>query len=577
MRQSPGRHGRPPGRQSSSGTERPSRPAARDAGASGHASKKPYARDAQRGGAPSRDGAAKRPYANDGAKRPPSGEAGKRPYAGDNAKRPYARDGKTGAERGPARPYARDSGASRPQARDGGRPARAEGGTPGGRDNGRPRTPSRDSARAPIVMNVRASAAIAISRVLRGRSLDDVLPPAARFKVAADAGMIRLLAYGVLRELTTLQWLASRLLDKPLGADDEVHTLILVGLQQLRSLGTAPHAAIHETVEAVEALKRPQAHGLVNAVLRRYTREGAALEAQLPADPAVRYAHPNWLVQQLQADWPQQWEALLAANNQQGPLTLRVNRRRLSRDEYLKRLAEMNIPAQALPYAPDAVLLDAPRAVEKIPGFATGQVSVQDASAQLAAELLDLRDGLRVLDACAAPGGKTAHLLECAELELTALDSDAQRLIRVDENLRRLKLSATLIAGDAGEPSGWWDRKPFDRILLDAPCSAIGVIRRHPDIKWLRRESDIATLQAQQLKLLKAAWTMLKPGGRLVFATCSTLAAEGDDVVNRFRLLGDHVELQRIDAAWGEATTYGRRIAPGGAHDGFYYAVLLKR
>lgn len=425
-------------------------------------------------------------------------------------------------------------------------------------------------------INVRASAARSISRVLRGASLDDALLPASRYRVPADAGMARLLAYGVLRELSLLQWLVSQMVDKPLPADDEIQSLLLVGLYQLRTLATPAHAAINETVAAAEHLKRPQASGLLNAVLRRYQREQAALEARLPVEPAVRYAHPAWLLEQLQADWPTQWETLLAANNAQGPLTLRVNRRRLSRDEYLKRLGEMQIAAEAVAGVPDAVMLAEPRPVEKIPGFTTGQVSVQDASAQIAAGLLDVRDGQRVLDACAAPGGKTAHLLEHADVEVIAVDSDPQRLIRVDENLRRLKLDARLVSGDAGEPARWWDRWPFDRILLDAPCSATGVIRRHPDIKWLRRDTDIAALQATQLRLLKASWTMLKPGGRLVYATCSTLSAEGDEVLKHFQLLHDDAQVQPIDAEWGEATAFGRRLAPGGAHDGFYYAALQK-
>lgn len=425
--------------------------------------------------------------------------------------------------------------------------------------------------------NVRASAARAISRVLRGTSLDDALLPAARFRLPADAAMARLLAYGVLRELSLLQALAARLAERPLAQDDEVHALLLVGLYQLRELATPPHAAIHETVAAAELMKRPQAQGFLNAVLRRYTREHAALEAQLPADPALRYSHPAWLVAQLRADWPARWEAILAADNAQGPLTLRVNRRRLSREAYLARLAEMGIAAEAVAAAPDAVMLAEPRAVEKIPGFNGGQVSVQDASAQLAVGLLEARDGMRVLDLCAAPGGKTAHLLERADLDLTALDRDPQRLIRVDENLRRLKLAAKLVAGDGGEPARWWDGKPYDRILLDAPCSGTGVIRRHPDIKWLRRDSDVQGLQNQQLRLLRSAWGMLKPGGRLLYATCSTLRAEGDELVQRFRLLEDRVENPPIVADWGEATAYGRRLAPGGAHDGFYYAQLTKR
>lgn len=440
----------------------------------------------------------------------------------------------------------------------------------------KPNTPMRPSP-ARQTANVRASAAHSIARVLRGASLDDALPPADRFRLPADAALLRLLAYGVLRELSLLQWLANRMMEKPLPQDDEVNLLILIGLYQLRSLKTPAHAAIHATVEAAEALQRGKAQGLINAVLRRYTREAEMLETHLPEDPGTRYSHPAWLVKQLKQDWPFRVESVLAANNEPGPLTLRVNRRRLSREEYLKRLAEMQIAAHPVEHVADAVQLAEPRAVEKIPGFSTGQVSVQDASAQLAAELLDLRDGQRVLDACAAPGGKTAHALECAELQLTAVDKDRSRLQRIDENLRRLKLEAQLVWGDAAEPRRWWDRRPYERILLDAPCSGTGVIRRHPDIKWLRRDTDIATLQAQQLQLLESLWPLLKSGGRLLYATCSVLAEEGEEVIKRFAVLSKDLRIQPIEAAWGEPTSFGRRIAPGGAHDGFYYSVLLKK
>ncbi|TJY59915.1 16S rRNA (cytosine(967)-C(5))-methyltransferase RsmB [Sinimarinibacterium sp. CAU 1509] len=425
--------------------------------------------------------------------------------------------------------------------------------------------------------NVRAVAATSVSHVLRGSNLDDALRPAEKLALPADAAMVRLMAYGVLRELTALQWIASRLMDKPLTATDNVLTLILVGLYQLRTLKTPPHAAINETVDALQALRKPQMRGVVNAVLRRYTREAAKLEAELPRAPATRTSHPQWLVDRIKTDWPQQWEAVLQANNQQGPMSLRVNRRRMPRDEYLKRLGEMNIAATTAEGAPDAVVLAEARSVERVPGFNSGQVSVQDASAQLAVELMDLKDGQRVLDACAAPGGKTAHMLERAEVDVVALDSDGTRLLRVDENLQRLKLKAQIVAGDAGEPARWWDKYKFDRILLDAPCSGTGVIRRHPDIKWLRRDTDIPALQQQQLRLLKALWPLLKSGGRLVYATCSVLRDEGDEVIKRFKLLHADAQLQKIDTSWGEATEFGRRIAPGGAHDGFYYAVLSKR
>jgi 16S rRNA (cytosine967-C5)-methyltransferase len=425
--------------------------------------------------------------------------------------------------------------------------------------------------------DTRALAAHCIARVLGGASLDDVLahPDVAR---VTDAPFLKALVYGVLRDASLLGWLVGRLLDRPLGDDPNMQALLMAGIHQMRSMSVAPHAAVSQTVEAVQGLKRAKASGLVNAVLRRYQREQSALEDQVPADPALRYSYPPWMVEALRRDWPRAWEAILRGGNEQGPLVLRVNRRVMTRDAYLQRLAEMNIGARAVEHCDDAVLLEQARPVDRIPGFNAGQVSVQDGAAQLAVQLLGATGEERVLDACAAPGGKTAHLLERApELELIAVDLDPKRLIRVDENLRRLDLKATLLAGDATDPSRWWLGKPFEKILCDAPCSGTGVIRRHPDIKWLRRDTDIAQMTATQLKLLRSLWKLLRPGGTLLYATCSVLAAEGDEVIKRFSMLSGDVRDEPIEASWGEATVYGRRIAPGGAFDGFYYAKLVKK
>lgn len=431
-----------------------------------------------------------------------------------------------------------------------------------------------DNVRMKPSRNSRVNAARVVARVMLGHSLDDCyagLPPD-----LPDLPFMKALVYGVIRDHRLLSALLDRLLDKPLSPDPLLHALLLCGLYQLRSMDVADHAALNETVSAVEELNFAPARGLVNAVLRRYQREGKALDAQLPDDPALRSSHPDWLAGKFEADWPHDWQRLLAANNRQGPMTLRINRREISRDTWLQRAREIGIGVQPLDDCPDAVMLDEARPVAKIPGFNSGHASVQDASAQLAADLMDLRYGQRVLDACAAPGGKTAHMLERQALELTALDSDSRRLLRVDENLRRLKLKAQLVAGDAGTPAKWWDRKLYDRILIDAPCSGTGVIRRHPDIKWLRRKTDIPQLQLQQLRLLKALWPLLAPGGRLVYATCSTLRAEGDEIMGRFLALSDDQQATKIEADWGEATEFGRRIMPGDMHDGFYYAVLDK-
>jgi 16S rRNA (cytosine967-C5)-methyltransferase len=422
---------------------------------------------------------------------------------------------------------------------------------------------------------VRSEAARVIARVFAGRNLDESLAQAS--VPPADAGLLRALAYGVLRERTLLAALAAQMLQKSLSRDPEAEALLLTGLFQLRSMRVPPHAAVSETVDAVESLRKPWARGLINAVLRRYLRERETLESKLPSDPAVRHSHPEWLVAALKRDWPQDWEAILAADQQAGPLTLRVNRRQIAPDAYREQLAASAMAAETVEATPEALVLAEAHAVEKIPGFADGRASVQDASAQLAAQLLDLQPGLQVLDACAAPGGKAAHILELADVELLAIDNDAARLQKVQSNLDRLKLKATLLKADATRPSTWTQNRTFDRILLDAPCSGTGVIRRHPDIKWLRRPEDIPQMAAVQLRLLHMLWPLLKPGGVLLYATCSTLSEEGVGVAQRFLSAQPEAEESKIEADWGEACAAGRRIAPGGAFDGFYYARLRKR
>ena len=426
----------------------------------------------------------------------------------------------------------------------------------------------------------RAVAARAVLRVFAGKSFDDAFAKA-DLPDARDFAFAKTLTYGVLREHSALSWLLTRLLSAPLLPTSAVHALLCVGLYQLRTLNTAAHAAVSATVDAVEPLGEAKARGLVNAILRRYQRESVKLEDELPTALTTRYSHPAWLVEKLHADWGKQTVEVLAANNTQAPLTLRVNARQITREDYLARLAVEAIAASAVPHAPDAVRLHEAVGVESIPGFSSGMVSVQDASAQLAAALLDVQDGMRVLDACAAPGGKSAHLLEAADVELTAIDSDGLRLARVRDTLSRLQLDAALIEADAALVPWWIGRVKnggdFDRILLDAPCSGTGVIRRHPDIKWLRREDDIKRLAATQLKLLKALWTVLAPGGVLLYATCSILRAEGEELVQTFLAETDDAAESKIIADWGEACVVGRRIAPGGDFDGFYYARLVKR
>jgi 16S rRNA (cytosine967-C5)-methyltransferase len=425
---------------------------------------------------------------------------------------------------------------------------------------------------------VRAEAARAVARVMAGRTLDDALAAADTSALTTqNRSLLMALAYGVVREHSLLTALAAQLLAKPLEKAPDVQALVLCGLHQLRSMRMPAHAAVAETVNAVALLEAHWARGMVNAVLRRYQRERRALEDALPTDPVVRLSHPAWMVDAIRRDWPRVWKKVLLENNEQAPLTLRVNRRRGTATAYLQReLPGAGLAGHLVAGAPDAVALDEAVPVDELPGFADGLASVQDASAQLAVELLELQDGLRVLDACAAPGGKAAHVLERAGCEVLALDVDAARLQRVEENLARLALKATCKAGDAREPRTWWDGQPFDRILVDAPCSGTGVIRRHPDIKWLRRPGDLPRMAQVQLELLHALWPLLAPGGVLVYGVCSVFDQEGRDVVARFLEREPEARAQPIDATWGEAHAPGRRLAPGGDFDGFFYARLRK-
>lgn len=398
---------------------------------------------------------------------------------------------------------------------------------------------------------------------------------------AKDQSFIRALCYGVLRDQRLLNHLAGELLEKPLKANQaEIMQLLLVGIYQLRSMRVAPHAAVAETVEATGHLGQPRARGLINAILRRYQREAEALENKLPEDPALLHSHPRWMAQSFQNDWPEHGAAILEANQSPGTMVLRVNPRQQSRDEYLALLEQAGLAAHVVEDVPDALELDTPVDVLKLPGFSEGSVSVQDSAAQLAAGLLAPEPGMRVLDACAAPGGKTAHLLERQDsLVLTALDRDAERLKRVAETLHRLQLDTeqvVLHAADAGDPASWWDHRPFDRILLDAPCSGSGVIRRHPDIKWLRRSSDIANMAEEQTRLLRRLWPLLAPGGKLLYATCSIFKAEGENVIDAFLKQEPSAAAETIDMPWGLVSGAGRVILPG-PMDGFFYCLLGKQ
>ena len=395
-----------------------------------------------------------------------------------------------------------------------------------------------------------------------------------------DRGLTQDLAFGTARWQPRLSALANKLLQKPFkAADADVEALLLVGLYQLLYTRIPAHAAIGETVGCADKLKKPWAKALLNAVLRNAQRESEALLAELEHDPVVRTAHPRWLQKSLKAFWPQQWEAICATNNAHPPMILRVNRRHHSRDAYLQLLVEAGIEAQPCTFSQDGIVLAEACDVRNLPGFAEGWISVQDEAAQLAADLLDLAPGQRVLDACCAPGGKTCHILEVEPklAGVVAVDLEAKRLVRVRENLERLGLSAELIAADGRDTATWWDGKPFQRILLDAPCSATGVIRRHPDIKLTRQPDDIAALATLQGELLDAMWPTLEVGGILLYATCSTLPTENTEVIEAFLARTPGARELDIAGQFGIKQPHGRQLlAQEGGHDGFYYAKLIK-
>ncbi len=413
-----------------------------------------------------------------------------------------------------------------------------------------------------------------------GKSLAEVLPPAqAALPDERDAALVQELVYGVSRWYYRLDALLARLLKKPLKPRDaDLHCLLLVGLYQLDQLAMPERVAVHETVQATRAMDKDWASALVNAVLRNFQRQRQSLAQLLAGDVAAELAHPRWLVESLQADWPQHWQSIVAENNARPPFCLRVNRQRMTRAEYLELLAEQDIDAAPIAETSQGICLSKPLAVTRLPGFSAGAISVQDGAAQLAAPLLQLEPGMRVLDACAAPGGKTAHMLELQpEIALTAIDIDDSRLQRVRDNLDRLGLHAETIAGNAAATDAWWDGRRFDRILLDAPCSSTGVIRRHPDIKLLRRPADIDALAERQAELLDALWPLLATGGMLLYCTCSVLHAENSRQITGF--LRRHVDASElpVSAAWGRGCEHGRQILPGdNGMDGFFYACLTR-
>ncbi|WP_447529742.1 16S rRNA (cytosine(967)-C(5))-methyltransferase RsmB [Vreelandella sp. TE19] len=428
---------------------------------------------------------------------------------------------------------------------------------------------------------VRAAAARALTPVLNEQGslagLDE------HSVIARDRGLLKELCFGSCRRLPRLEALAAKLLKQPFKKrDQDIHALLLIGIYQLLYMRIPAHAAVGETAGAARLLKKEWATRVLNGCLRRLQRESEALQAEVDRDESVALEHPPWLLKVLREAWPEQWREVVEANNHPGPMTLRVNQRQLDREAYLGKLVDQGLDAHLCAHAPDGITLETPCDVSILPGFKEGWVSVQDEAAQLSAALLGPalapRPGAQVLDACAAPGGKTAHLLEQFDIALTAIDMDNQRLARVDDTLSRLKLSADLRHADAAERD-WWSGTHFDAILLDAPCSGTGVIRRHPDIKKLRRQSDIGQLAKLQASLLDNLWGLLRPGGTLLYATCSVLPQENAQQIEAFiSRTPDARATTPSDVAWGETSGHGRQLfSQQSSHDGFFYARLEKR
>ena len=430
-------------------------------------------------------------------------------------------------------------------------------------------------------MNVRAIAAKVLNQVVeKGQSLSQALPAIQQDLSPKDKALVQMLCYGVLRTLPRLDFFCRSLMKKPLtGKHRDLHFLILVGIYQLLYTRIPSHAAVGETVNGAKALKKPALKGMVNGVLRSFFREQESLIEQADQQPALLYCHPSWLVKRLQAAYGEEKAAqIMTDNNQQAPMWLRVNSRFHDREQYLDLLKAQDKAAEIAEFNDNALCLENACDVYQLPGFEEGWVSVQDGAAQLAAHYLDAQPNDLVLDACSAPGGKTVHTLELQPKlkQMVAVDFDEKRLLRVTENLTRLNLQATVIHGDASKPDDWWTGEQFDRILCDAPCSATGVIRRHPDIRWLRRDSDISELVSLQKNILNALWKKLKPGGVLLYATCSILPDENDLQINDFLKTTSDASLIPLSTQYNEQVT-PRQILPNEQKmDGFYYAKLQK-
>jgi len=429
---------------------------------------------------------------------------------------------------------------------------------------------------------LRAVAATAISRVNHGgESLTAVMHQTLQDNEFSmeDNSLLQALCYGTIRFMPRWNVIIRGAMDKPLKASEgEVYALIALGLFQLQESRIPPHAAISETVAATKIMNKHWAKGLVNAILRRCQREPEWQQQLLEKEIWAQQGFPRWIWKRLKKDWPEHYEEILQGSNQQAPMTIRVNQQQHSRDEYLQQLSDAEITANKHPLAKQALVLEHAVSVERLPNFQQGSCSVQDAAAQMAAQLLTIESGMRVLDACSAPGGKTGHILEQLKTgHCVAIDNDAKRLLRVDENMQRLGLKAEIITADAGDTSKWWDGKLFDRILLDAPCSGSGVIRRHPDIKILRRAEDIVKLKETQKQLLASLWLLVKPGGKLLYATCSIFSEENEQQMEQFFANHSNAKLVNIDYPTVLPVAMGWQIAPGWEQmDGFYFCLIEK-
>lgn len=421
--------------------------------------------------------------------------------------------------------------------------------------------------------NVQLAAVSVISQVLGGRNLNQVLGEIMNSLPELSPqqrGALQDLSYGTLRFYGQLNMVLDALLNKPMQ-DIQIRYLLLIALYQLQYSKAAHHAVVDFAVNAVRK-RNPAASGLVNAILRNFLRKQAELIENAARTEEGRYSYPQWWINEIKLQYGEDAAAaILLAGNQHPPMTLRANHKKTTTADYLALLAQNGIQASQI--EPDAILLEHAESVDKLPGFSEGLVSVQDAGAQYAARFLDVQDGMRVLDACAAPGSKSAHLLESAQITLVALDKDAQRLERVRDNMQRLQLGATILAGDAAKPAEWWDGKGYQRILADVPCSATGVVRRHPDIKWLRRRSDIEGFALQQQQILTALWPLLERGGKLLYVTCSIFSRENQQVIDEF--LSHHQAARQLSLA-APGMKQGQFV-PNEQHDGFFYALLQKQ